>query len=104
MIAETSASRITSTAARKSQPSAHAAPTGAGAVHGTTEITRPTRSSFIAAHASTALTIGASRNGIKNTGFITIGVPKITGSFMLKKLGTTLRRPMERRCAERLRK
>jgi hypothetical protein len=67
-------------------------------------MTRPIRSSFIAAQASTALTIGASRNGIKNTGFITIGVPKITGSLMLKKLGTTLKRPIERKCAERLRR
>ncbi|MOA36590.1 hypothetical protein D3C78_1581220 [compost metagenome] len=95
---------MTRSAARKSHPNAHAAPTGAGAVHGTTEMTRPIRSSFMAAQASTALTMGASRNGIKNTGFITIGVPKMTGSLMLKILGTTLRRPIERRCAERLRK
>src|SRR5690606_32458828 len=103
-MAETQAKTSTRMAARKSQPSAQAAPTGAGAVHGTTEITRPIRSNFIAAHASTALTIGASRKGIKNTGFITIGVPKITGSLILKMLGTTLRRPMERRCAEQLRR
>ena len=58
----------------------------------------------VVTHASTALTIGASKNGIKNTGFITIGVPKITGSLILKMLGTTLRRPIERRCADRLRR
>ena len=95
---------MTRIAARKSQPSAQAPPIGAGAVHGTTEMTRPIRSSFIAAQASTAFTIGASRNGIKNTGFMTIGVPKMTGSLMLNRLGTTLKRPMERKCAERLRR
>ena len=104
MIADTQARTTTRIAARKSQPRAHAAPIGAGAVQGTTEMTRPIKSKVIAAHASTALTIGASRNGIKNTGFITIGVPKMTGSLMLKKLGTTLKRPIERKCAERLRR
>ncbi|MNV74072.1 hypothetical protein D3C71_1672620 [compost metagenome] len=50
------------------------------------------------------LTIGAVINGIKKVGFITIGVPKITGSLMLKQLGTRLSLPIERRCAERLRR
>ena len=40
---------------------------------------------------------------MKNTGFITIGVPKMTGSLMLKQLGTRLSFPMVRRCADLLR-
>ena len=40
---------------------------------------------------------------MKNTGFITIGVPKITGSLMLKQLGTRLSLPIVRRCADLLR-
>ncbi len=46
--------------------------------------------------------IGANTNGMNNIGFITIGLPKITGSLIWKKPGTALMRPILLRCAERL--
>ena len=42
---------------------------------------------------------GVSTNGMINAGFNTIGVPKITGSLMLKKPGPIDTRPTPRSCA-----
>ena len=79
------------------QPAPHAAPIGAGAVHGTNEIALPIRSELAANHATVAFTIGATMNGTNRIGFITIGLPKITGSLMLNMAGTIPSLPIERR-------
>ena len=50
-----------------------------------------------------ALTIGATTNGKNRIGFITRGLPKITGSLMLKQAGTIPSLPIARRCADLLR-
>ena len=56
----------------------------AGHVHGTTTpLNGGTRPLPTTRYISIPTTVGVNTNGAKRNGFITIGVPKITGSFIL---------------------
>ena len=55
-----------------------------GVVHGTSITNNGQRPKYCTKYPKHTLTIGAKKNGIANTAFITIGIPNKIGSLMLK--------------------
>lgn len=60
---------------------------GVGVVYGMMEMMWLIRFSFIVVQVSIVFIIGVSRNGIKNIGFMMIGVLKIIGLLILNRFG-----------------